>query len=100
MGTERYLMQFCIGHFSVSTVKPALRGHSKRGPKTGFQDRLSLYAGHKYGRMLQGEHSAILSTFIKVKNHTFFSNALIYMSLRPLFCLYLSGRLRQVLLYL
>ena len=30
----------------------------------GFQDRLSLNAGQKYCRMLQGEHSAILSTFI------------------------------------
>ena len=25
----------------------------KRRPKIGFQDRLSLYAGHKYCRMLQ-----------------------------------------------
>ena len=32
----------------------------------GFQDRLSLNAGQKYCRMLQGEHSAILSTFIKL----------------------------------
>ena len=34
--------------------------------KIGFQDRLSLNAGQKYCRMLQGEHSAILSTFIKL----------------------------------
>ena len=32
----------------------------------GFQDRLLLNAGQKYCRMLQGEHSAILSTFIKL----------------------------------
>ena len=38
---------------------------SKR-PKIGFQDQLSLNAGQKYCRMLQGEHSAILSTFIKL----------------------------------
>ena len=31
-----------------------------------FQDQLSLNAGQKYCRMLQGEHSAILSTFIKL----------------------------------
>ena len=31
----------------------------------GFQDQLSLNAGRKYCRMLQGEHSAILSTFVK-----------------------------------
>ena len=34
--------------------------------KNGFQDQLSLNAGQKYCRMLQGEHSAILSTFIKL----------------------------------
>ena len=34
--------------------------------KIGFHDRLSLNAGQKYCRMLQGEHSAILSTFIKL----------------------------------
>ena len=38
---------------------------SKR-PKIGFQDQLSLNAGQKYCRMLQGEHSAILSTSIKL----------------------------------
>ena len=34
--------------------------------KIGFQDQLSLSAGQTYCRMLQGEHSAILSTFIKL----------------------------------
>ena len=34
--------------------------------KIGFQDQLSLNAGQKYCGMLQGEHSAILSTFIKL----------------------------------
>ena len=37
---------------------------SKR-PKIVFQYQLSLIAGQKYCRMLHGEHSAILSTFIK-----------------------------------
>ena len=32
----------------------------------GFQEQLSLNAGHKYCRMLQGEHSVILLTFIKL----------------------------------
>ena len=48
------------------TVKPVLSGHSKRRPKIGFQDPLSLNSGQKYSRMLQGEHSVILSTFIKL----------------------------------
>ena len=41
------------------------RPFSKR-PKIGLQDQLSLNAGQKYCRMLQGEHSAILLTFIKL----------------------------------
>ena len=52
--------------FLKSIVKPVLSGHSKRRPKFGFHDRLSLNAGQKYCRLLQGEHSAILSTFIKL----------------------------------
>ena len=38
---------------------------SKR-PQIDFQDQLLLNAGQKYCRMLHLEHSAILSTFIKV----------------------------------
>ena len=38
----------------LCTVKPVLIGHSKRRPKIGFQDQLSLNAGQKYCRMLQG----------------------------------------------
>ena len=34
--------------------------------KIGFQDQLLLNAGQKYCRMLQGEHSTILLTFIKL----------------------------------
>ena len=45
-----------------TTVKRPL---SKR-PKIDFQGQLSLNAGQKYCRMLQGEHSAILLTFIKL----------------------------------
>ena len=37
----------------------------KKKTKFGCQDQLSLNAGQKYCRMLQWEHSAILSTFIK-----------------------------------
>ena len=46
--------------YSKTCVKQPL---SKR-PKIGFQDQLSINAGQKYCRMLQGEHSAILFTFI------------------------------------
>ena len=48
--------------------------------------------------MLQGEHSTILLNFIKLPSvrQTDKTNTL---SLRSLFCLFLSGHLRQVLLY-
>ena len=48
--------------YSKTCVKRPL---SKR-QKIGFQDQLSLNAGQKYCKMLQGEHSAILLTFIKL----------------------------------
>ena len=50
-------------YYSKTCVKRPL---SKR-LKNGFQDKLSLNAGQKYCRMLQGEHSAILLTFIKLQ---------------------------------
>ena len=64
MVVELYLHMMCSLQDCI--VKPVLGGHSKRRPKIGFQDRLSLNAGQKYCRMLQEEHSAILSTFIKL----------------------------------
>ena len=36
-------------------------------PKIDFQDQLSLNVGTKYCRMLRGEHSAILLTFITLR---------------------------------
>ena len=50
----------------VHTVKPVSNGHSQKDHKIGFQHQLSLNAVQKYCGMLQGEHSAILSTFIKL----------------------------------
>ena len=50
------------GYYSKTCVKRPL---SIRW-KIGFQDQLSLDAGQKYCRMLQGEHYAIISTFIKL----------------------------------
>ena len=46
--------------------KTCLKWPLKKKTKIGFQTQLSLNAGQKYCRMLQGEHSAILSTFIKL----------------------------------
>ena len=46
--------------------KACLKQPLKKKTRTGFQYQLSLYVGQKYCRMLQGEHSAIFSTFIKL----------------------------------
>ena len=58
------LTQVYVVHtkYSKTCVKRPL---SKR-PQIDFQDQLLLNAGQKYRRMLQGEHSAILWTFIKL----------------------------------
>ena len=53
-----FLMQI----YSKTVVKQPL----SEGPKIVFQNWLFLNAGQKYCRMLQGEHSAILLTFIKL----------------------------------
>ena len=65
VSNEGFLSELFVPAQVKSSVKPVLSGHSKR-PKIGFQDRLLLNAGQKYCTMLQGEHSAILSTFIKL----------------------------------
>ena len=77
----------CFLYDNNTTVKPVLYGHSKRLPEIGFDDQLSLNAGQKCGRMHQVEHSAILSTFIKLP----FVIKIFFLSI-------LSGCLRQVLL--
>ena len=55
-----------VGYSMNFTVKPVLSDHSKRRPKLGFQDRLSLNVGQNYCRMHQSEHCAMLSTYIKL----------------------------------
>ena len=57
-----YTHKGCVSKYSKTCLKRPL---SKR-PHIGFQDQLSLNACQKYCRMIQGEHSAILSTFIKL----------------------------------
>ena len=49
-----------------SYIKTCIKRTLSNRPKIGFQDQLSLNAGQKYCRMLQGEHSAIRLTFIKL----------------------------------
>ena len=70
--------------YSITCVKRPL----SKIPKIGFQDRLLLNARQKYRKMLQ---ESILQYFRPSLSY--------HLSARPLFCLFLSGRLRQVLLY-
>ena len=63
--------------------KTCLKRPLKKKTKIGFKDRLSLNAGQKYCRMLPPkEHSAILSTFIKlpfvIKTFILFRQVLLY----------------------
>ena len=83
------------------TVKPALSGHWKRRPKIGFQGQLLLNASRKYFRMLQENAGQKYCRMLFWSILQYFRPSLSYhLSLRPLFCLFLSGRLRQVLLYI
>ena len=72
---------------SVTYSKTCLKQSLMKRPKIGFKDQLSLNAGQKYCRMLDGEHSAIFLPSLRY-----------YLSLRFLFCLFLCGGLEQVLL--
>ena len=58
----------CMHHHFLQNVysKPCLKRSLKKKTKIDFQGRLSLKAGQKCSRLLQGEQSAILSTFIKL----------------------------------
>ena len=47
--------------------RTCLKQPLKKKTKTGFQDQILLNAGQKYCIVLQGEHSAILSTFITLQ---------------------------------
>ena len=51
--------------FQVLCKTCVKRQLSKR-QKIGFQHQLSLNAGQKYCRMIQGEHSVILLNFVKI----------------------------------
>ena len=74
---------------SSSTLysKPCVKRPLSKRPQTGFQDLLSLNTGQRYCRMLR----SILQYFWPSLSY--------HLSLRSLFCLFLSGRFTQVLLY-
>ena len=71
-------------HINISTVQPVLSGQSKRRPKLGFKTDYRLMQVKSFAECSKG----ILQ---------YFGPSLSYrLSLRSLFCLFLSGHLRQV----
>ena len=68
--------------------KTCVKGPLSKRPKIDFQDQLSLNAGQKYCRMLKGEHSAKLLTFIMLP-----------FVIKIFVSLSLSGHFTQVLLF-
>ena len=72
-----------------STVKPVLSGHSKRRPKLVFETDYHLM---QVKSIAECSKRSILQYFRPLISY--------HLSLTSLFCLFLSGRLRQVLLYL
>ena len=71
------------------TVKSVLRGHSKRRPKIVFKTDYGLMQIKSIAECSKG---SILQYFRPSLRY--------HLSLKPLFCLFLSGCLRHVLLYL
>ena len=84
---NRGILKTLLKKKNVRYSKTCPKRPPKRRSKIGFQDRLSLSAGQKYCRMLQ---ESILQYFRPSLSY--------HLSLRPLFCLFLSDRFRQVLL--
>ena len=70
------------------TVKPVFSGHSKRRPKLVFKTDYRLMQVKSIAECSKG---SILQYFLPSLSY--------HLSLRSLFCQLLSGRLRQVLLY-
>ena len=50
----------------MTCSKTCLKRPLSKRPKIVLHDQLSLHACQKYSRMLEGEHFAILSNFIKL----------------------------------
>ena len=88
------LQKLWVKHNSIkvkqtNTVKPVLSGHSKRTPKLIFNTNYCLMQVKSIAECskgIQGEHSAILLTFIKLP-----------FSIKTFVLSILSGCLRQVL---
>ena len=87
--TYRQIERETVKDHITTYSKTCLKWPLSKRPKIGFQDQLSLNAGQKYCRMLQGE---ILQYFRPSLSY--------HLSLRYMFCLFLSDRFRQVLLYI
>ena len=84
---SKFMSRKCHNHI-LHTVKPVLSGHSKRRPKLIFKTYYRLMQVKRFAECSKG---SILQYFRPSLSY--------HLSLRSLICLFLSGRLRQVLLY-
>ena len=83
-----YLLKDYQNHIHVYTVKPVLSGHSERRQKLVFNADYRLMQVQSIAECSMG---SILQYFRPSLSY--------HLSLISLFCLFLSDRLRQVLLY-
>ena len=86
--TLTYFVAHLFGTFVTGYSKTCVKGPLSKRPKIGFQDHLSLNADQKYCRCSEG---SILQYVRPSLNYD--------LSLRSLFCLFLSGRFTQVCIY-
>ena len=87
MGLDTYRIR--VKSLFKHTVKPVFSGHSKRRPKLVLKTNYCLMQVKSIAECSKG---SILQYFLPSLSY--------HLSLRSLFCLFLSGRLRQVLLYM
>ena len=89
LGTPSGQSQYQCANLNKNiTVKPVLSGHQKRRPKMGFKTDYRLMQVKSIAECSKG---SILQYFRPSLSY--------HLSLRFLLCLFLNGRLRQVLLY-
>ena len=88
VSTLYYLGPFCL-QYCYNTVKPFLSCHSKRTPKLVFKADYRLMQVKSIAEYSKG---SILQYFRPSLSY--------HLSFRALFCLFLSGCIRQILLYM
>ena len=88
ISTKQYFTRTCMTIVSINTVSPVLSGHSQKDQQWVFKTNYRLMQVKSIAECSKG---SILQCFRLAFSY--------HMALRPLFCLFLSGRLSLVSLY-